>query len=66
MKNISLLNTTCLTFLALLALSSCGQKGPLVLEELPVEKVQQPFENSTDVVPVKKEGDVEVATDTNE
>lgn len=33
--------------------SGCGQKGPLILEQVPVDQTQEPLENSTDEVPVE-------------
>ncbi len=39
--------------LSLLALSACGQKGPLILEKKPVDVTQAPLENSNDVIPVE-------------
>jgi len=66
MKNFSTLLRISLTVFASLVLIGCGQKGPLVLEELPEQKVQQPFENSTDQIPVKKDGETEAGSDTAE
>lgn len=47
--------TLCMLTLGLLVLTACGQKGPLVLEKLPTEKIQTPLENTNDVVPVEVE-----------
>ena len=50
------LTTLChasLAAITLTTLSSCGLKGPLVLEQVPVEKTQAPFDNSTDQIPVE-------------
>lgn len=38
---------------SVLALSACGQKGPLILKKKPVDATQAPLENSNDVVPVE-------------
>lgn len=38
-----------------LVLSACGQKGPLVLEEIPANKTQTPLENTNDVIPVEEQ-----------
>ncbi len=35
------------------ALSGCGQKGPLVLEQVPVDQTQAPLENSIDQIPLE-------------
>jgi len=41
------------TLLILLGLSACGQKGPLVLERVPVDATQAPLESSIDTIPVE-------------
>lgn len=53
-----------LVIVSLALLSSCGLKGPLVLEQQPVEKTQAPLENSIDQAPVETE--VEVSDTTTE
>lgn len=53
----------------LTAISACGLKGPLVLEELPIDQTQAPLENSIDSIPVETpeaenpEGDAQSATE---
>jgi len=39
--------------ISLMALSSCGLKGPLVLDQIPVDKTQAPVENGIDSLPVE-------------
>lgn len=51
-RNKTIRNVSIVLF-SLLALSACGQKGPLVLEKKPVEATQAPLENSNDVIPVE-------------
>ncbi len=53
MKNLS---TLLLIIVSVIGLSSCGQKGPLILEEVPVDQTQPPLENSLDVIPVETDG----------
>lgn len=48
-----IIRTVSIALISLLALSACGQKGPLVLEKKPVEATQAPLENSNDVIPVE-------------
>ncbi len=57
-----------LAVMALLAVSGCGQKGPLVLEQIPVDQVQAPLENSIDQIPVEKPAPAETTEteDTNQ
>ena len=38
---------------SLIALSACGQKGPLVLEEIPIDATQAPLESAIDAIPVE-------------
>ncbi len=51
-RNKTIRNLSIVLF-SLLALSACGQKGPLVLEKKPVDVTQAPLENSNDVIPVE-------------
>jgi predicted small lipoprotein YifL len=48
--------TTLLRFslivIALAAASGCGQKGPLILEQIPVAETQAPLENTNDEIPL--------------
>jgi len=39
--------------ISLMALSACGQKGPLVLEQVPVDATQAPLESAIDAIPVE-------------
>jgi len=50
-----------LFLIALAALSGCGQKGPLVLEQIPADQIQAPLENEIDRIPV--ESTTEAATE---
>lgn len=56
MKNLLILLRTTLIVLGLVAVTACGQKGPLILDEVPTDTTQQPLENSTDEIPVVKDG----------
>ncbi len=47
------IRNVCIGLFSLLALSACGQKGPLVLEKQPIEATQAPLENSNEVIPVE-------------
>lgn len=38
-----------------LFISACGQKGPLILNEIPTEKTQAPVRNINNAVPVEQE-----------
>lgn len=38
---------------ALITLSACGQKGPLILEAIPVDQTQATLENSIDQIPLE-------------
>lgn len=51
--NLTTLLPTSLVVIAFATLSGCGLKGPLVLEQVPIEKTQAPFENSIDPIPVE-------------
>lgn len=55
MKNLSLTIRACLLTLGLACLVACGQKGPLILEQVPTDKLQQPLESTPDEVPVVSE-----------
>lgn len=50
--NLTTLLRTSLVVIALAAASGCGQKGPLILEQVPVDETQAPIENTTEQVPV--------------
>jgi len=66
MKNSTIKSVSAsLAVIALLAVSGCGQKGPLVLEQIPVDQVQAPLENSIDQIPVEKPAPVETTTTEN-
>jgi predicted small lipoprotein YifL len=41
-----------LMVIALAAVSGCGQKGPLILERIPVAETQAPLENTNDEIPL--------------
>ena len=42
-----------LSIIVLAAVSGCGLKGPLVLEQVPVEQTQAPAENSIEQIPLE-------------
>jgi len=48
----TLLNAS-LAIVVLAAISGCGQKGPLVLEQVPIDQVQAPLENAIGRIPVE-------------
>lgn len=48
----TLLRTSLVTA-ALITLSACGQKGPLILETIPVDPSQATLENSIDQIPLE-------------
>ncbi len=48
----TLLNAS-LAIVVLAAISGCGQKGPLVLEQVPIDQVQAPLENAIERIPVE-------------
>ena len=50
--NLTTLLHTCLLVIALTALSGCGKKGPLILEQVPVKATQTTVENDAEQVPV--------------
>ena len=47
-KNLTALLRSSLVIVALAAIGGCGQKGPLILDQVPVDQTQAPLENSTD------------------
>lgn len=51
--NLTTLLPASLIVTAFATLGGCGLKGPLVLEQVPIEKTQAPFENSIDPIPVE-------------
>ncbi|MFQ3245570.1 MAG: putative small lipoprotein YifL [Arenicella sp.] len=51
--NLSTLLRTSLVVIALAALSGCGQKGPLILERVPVDETQGPIDSAAEQVPVE-------------
>lgn len=57
---------TSLVIIALVTFSSCGQKGPLVLEKVPVETSQAPIENSIDSIPLETPDQAASGADTEE
>jgi predicted small lipoprotein YifL len=50
--NLTTLLRTSVVVIALAAVGGCGQKGPLVLEKVPVDETQAPIENSPEQIPV--------------
>ncbi len=48
----TLLRTSLVTA-ALITISACGQKGPLILEQIPAEQSQATLENSIDEIPLE-------------
>ena len=50
--NLTTLLRTGLVAVALALTSGCGQKGPLILEQVPVDETQAPIGNTDDQVPV--------------
>lgn len=44
---------TSFIIIALASFSGCGQKGPLILEQLPVDPTQATLENSIDQIPLE-------------
>lgn len=50
--NLTTLLRTCLVVIALTALSGCGKKGPLILEQVPVNETQTTVENNAEQIPV--------------
>jgi predicted small lipoprotein YifL len=51
---------------ALAAFTGCGQKGPLILEQLPIDQTQAPLENSIDQIPVETPAATEEASSASE
>ena len=51
-KNLTALLRSSLVIVALAAIGGCGQKGPLILDQVPVDQTQAPLENSTDQIPL--------------
>jgi predicted small lipoprotein YifL len=51
-KNLTAMLRSSLVIVALAAISGCGQKGPLILDQVPVDKTQAPLENSTNQIPL--------------
>lgn len=49
------ITVSALLLAGLFLITACGQKGPLILDELPTEKTQAPLENANDVIPVEQE-----------
>ncbi|MBL4672133.1 MAG: hypothetical protein JKX81_07705, partial [Arenicella sp.] len=50
--NLTTLLRSSLVVIALAAASGCGQKGPLILEQVPIDETQAPIENAAEQVPV--------------
>ena len=46
-----------LVVISLTMITGCGQKGPLILEQVPIDQVQAPLENSTEKIPVETPAD---------
>ena len=63
MKNLSIILRACVLILGLASLVGCGQKGPLILEQVPTDKLQQPLQSTPDEIPVVSE---EVAEEESE
>lgn len=63
MKKLSIILRASLITFGLASLVGCGQKGPLILEEVPEDKTQQPLENTPDEVPVVTDEAVEEETE---
>ncbi|MFT4636149.1 MAG: putative small lipoprotein YifL [Arenicella sp.] len=51
-KNLTAMLRSSLVIVALAAISGCGQKGPLILDQVPVDQTQAPLENSTNQIPL--------------
>lgn len=57
---------TALVLIALAMITGCGQKGPLILEQVPVDQVQAPLENSTEKIPVETPAEAANSGNTSE
>ena len=51
-KNLTAMLRSSLVIVALATISGCGQKGPLILDQVPVDQTQAPLENSTNQIPL--------------
>ena len=54
-KTLTTLLRTSLVIVTLAAASGCGLKGPLILEQVPVDQTQAALENSIEPIPVEAE-----------
>ena len=65
-KTLTTLLRASLVMVTLMAFSGCGLKGPLVLEQRPVDQTQAPLENSIDQIPLETPAEINAAQSNSE